>query len=138
MFAREKTRMGNPMRKKTRAPEGTDPDGSGDEDLVDLRLYVTDRTPRCLAAYENIRRICEEHVHGAYRITVIDLLRNPGQARTDDITAIPTLVRLPRTVRGRKIIGMLTDTGKVVDELDLEKRIAYQHQGTIRKMAPPT
>ena len=107
--------------------------GTEDEDFVDLRLYVTDKTPPCLTAYENIRNICEEHERGTYRITVIDLLKNPRQARTDDITAIPTLVRLPRTSGRRKIIGMLTDTDKVLEELDLQKRTVYQHEGTIRK-----
>ena len=109
---------------------------TGGEDFVDLRLYVTDKTPRCLTAYENIRRICEEYVNGTYRITVIDLQRNPGQARTGDITAIPTLIRLPRTPGSRKIIGMLTDTEKVLDELDLKKRTVYNHQGTFRKNVP--
>jgi len=106
------------------------------EDFVDLRLYVTDKTPRCLTAYENIRRICEEHVPGSYRITVIDLLRSPEIALADDITAIPTLIRLSRTPGRGKIIGMLTDTEKVLDELDLNKRTVYQHQGTIRKKVP--
>ena len=109
--------------------------GTNREDFVDLRLYITGKTPRCLTVYENIRRICEEYVPGTYRITVIDLRRNPGQARTDDITAIPTLIRLPGPGR-RKIIGMLNDTEKVLDELDLNKRTVYQYQGTIRKNVP--
>ena len=72
-----------------------------------------DKTPRCLTAYENIRKICEEYVTGGkYRITVIDLLKTRSMARTDEITAIPTLIRLPRTEGRRKIIGMLTDTEK--------------------------
>ena len=107
--------------------------GTDNEDFVDLRLYVADKTPRCLTAYENIRKICEEYVAGSYRITVIDLRKSPGTARADDITAIPTLIRLPRTLRGRKIIGMLTDTEKVLDELELRKRTVYQDQGTIRR-----
>jgi len=124
------------MGKKTGKTQAPDAAGPAEEDFVDLRLYVADTTPRCLNAYENIRTICEEYVTGTYRITVIDLLKNPGQARTDDITAIPTLVRLPRTPGHRKIIGMLTDTEKVLDELDLKKRAVYHHQGTIRHRVP--
>jgi len=106
--------------------------GTDNEDFVDLRLYVADKNPRCLTAYENIRKICEEYVTGSYR-TVIDLQKSPGTARADDITAIPTLVRLPHTLRGRKIIGMLTDTEKVLDELELRKRTVYEDQRTIRQ-----
>lgn len=106
-------------------------------DVVDLRLYVADETSRCLTAYGNLRKICEDHVPGSYRITVIDLLKNPSLARTDDITAIPTLVRMPRTPGRRMIIGMLTDTGKVLHELDLNtKKTGYQHQGTLRHGLP--
>ena len=124
------------MKKKAGATKATETAGTDAEDFVDLRLYVTDMTPRCLNAYENIRRICEEYVTGKYRITVIDLHKSPEIARTDDITAIPTLVRLPRTPGRRKIIGMLTDTKKVLDELDLRKNTGYQHQGTIRHRVP--
>ena len=124
------------MRKKAGAVNAAENAGGSGNDFVDLRLYVTNRTPRCLAAYENIRKICEEHIAGPYRITVIDLIREPGLARSDDITAIPTLVRVPRTRRGRKIIGMLTDTEKVLEELDLEKRAVYYHKGTVRKHLP--
>ena len=67
---------------------------------------------------------------------MIDLLKSPGIARQDDITAIPTLVRLPRTPRGRKIIGMLTDTEKVLEELDLKTGTVYHDQSTIRHKVP--
>ncbi len=107
-----------------------------EEDFVDIRLYVTNTTPRCLTAYQNIRKICEENASGSYRITVIDLLKAPGLAQSDDITAIPTLVRVPRTPRGRKIIGMLTDTKKVLEELDLKKRNVHHDEGTVRTIVP--
>jgi circadian clock protein KaiB len=111
--------------------------GEGGEDLVDLRLYVTDRTPRCLRAYENLMKICKEHVRGNYRITVIDLLENPDQARTDNITAIPTLVRVPRTPGHRKIIGMLTDTAKVLDGLDLNAKNGLHGAGSSARQPVP-
>jgi circadian clock protein KaiB len=100
---------------KTPAPDTAGASG----DFVDLRLYVTDRTPRCLTAYANIKKICEAYSPENYRITVIDLLKSPDLARIEDITAVPTLIRVPRTPGSRKIIGMLTDTKKVLEELDL-------------------
>jgi circadian clock protein KaiB len=123
----------------TRKPGvGKTPDTAGREDFVDLRLYVIDQTPRCLTAYENIQNICEEYAKGSYRITVIDLQKSPEMARAEDITAIPTLVRLPRAPGHRKIIGMLTDTKKVIEKLDLEKRTVYNCQGTIRTGGLPS
>ena len=92
-----------------------------------LRLYVAGQTPNSLTAFENLTKICEEHAGGKYRITVIDLLRNPEIARKEDITAIPTLVRVPRSPGRRKIIGVLTNTEKVLEELDLPKRASYDN-----------
>lgn len=115
----------------TKAPEIADTD---DRDFVDLRLYVTDETPGCRTAYDNIRRICDEYTGGKYRITVIDLLKNPEIARNDEITAIPTLIRIPRKEGRRKIIGMLTDTKKVLAGIDLPKKPVYLGKGTIRKI----
>lgn len=59
----------------------------------ELRLYIAGRTARCVAALENLERICEQNLQGRYRIEVVDLLENPQLARGDQILAIPTLVR---------------------------------------------
>lgn len=61
--------------------EQAETSGRDEGDLVDLRLYVAGRTPRCLTAYANIKKICEEFARGKYRITVIDLQKNPAIAR---------------------------------------------------------
>lgn len=84
----------------------------------ELRLYVAGQTPKSLAAFANLKKICEEHVPGKYRIEVVDLLENPRLAKGDQILAIPTLVRkLPEPVR--KIIGDLSDTERVLVGLDI-------------------
>jgi circadian clock protein KaiB len=86
-----------------------------------LRLYVAGQTPRAIAALENLKRICEEHLAGKYTIEVIDLLQNPQLARGDQILAVPTLVRkLPEPVR--KIIGDLSNEERVLVGLDLRPR----------------
>jgi circadian clock protein KaiB len=89
-----------------------------ESELYQLRLYVAGQTPRSLAAFANLKKICEEHLKGRYRIEVIDLLENPTLAKGDQILAIPTLVRkLPQPVR--KIIGDLSNTERVLIGLDL-------------------
>ncbi len=83
-----------------------------------LRLYVAGQTPRAMTALENLKRLCEEHLAGRYKIEVIDLIKNPQLARGDQILAIPTLVRkLPTPMK--KIIGDLSDKERVLVGLDL-------------------
>jgi circadian clock protein KaiB len=89
--------------------------------LWELRLYVSGQTPRSVAAFENLRRICEEHLAGEYSIEVIDVVKSPQLARGDQIIAVPTLVRkLPQPVR--KILGDLSNTERVLIGLDLRAR----------------
>ncbi len=90
-------------------------------ELWELRLYVAGQTPKSLAAFANLKRICEEHLAGRYRIEVIDLAERPQLAQGDQILAMPTLVRrLPPPLR--KIIGDLSDTERVLVGLDLIPR----------------
>ncbi|HEY6451141.1 MAG TPA: circadian clock KaiB family protein [Steroidobacteraceae bacterium] len=85
-----------------------------------LRLYVAGQTPRCLAAFSNLKKLCEEYLTGQYEIEVIDLLQTPALAQGDQILAIPTLVRkLPEPVR--KIIGDLSNTERVLVGLDIRR-----------------
>jgi circadian clock protein KaiB len=85
----------------------------------DLRLYVAGKTPRSVAALANLKRLCQEHLGRMYRIEVIDLVENPQLAASDQIVAIPTLVRqLPSPLR--KIIGDLSNTERVLVGLEIQ------------------
>ena len=86
----------------------------------ELRLYIAGQTPRAVAAFSNLKKICEEHLAGEYSIEVIDLLENPKLARGDQILAVPTLVRrLPTPIK--KIIGDLSNEERVLVGLDLRR-----------------
>jgi circadian clock protein KaiB len=86
--------------------------------LWQLRLYVMDSTPKSIAAFSNLKKVCESHLKGLYRITVIDLVKRPQLARGDQILATPTVVRrLPTPVR--TIIGNLSNVEHVLVGLDL-------------------
>jgi circadian clock protein KaiB len=86
-----------------------------------LRLYVAGQTPKSVTALANLRRICDEHMHGRYSVEVIDLMENPQLARRDQIVAIPTLVReLPSPLK--RIIGDLSNTERVLVGLDVVSR----------------
>ena len=86
--------------------------------IIDLCLFVAAATPRSNFALSNLRALCEQYLAGHYRIEVVDLVSDPGQARLNDVVAIPTLLK-----RGpgppRRVIGDLTDPLAVLRGLDL-------------------
>ncbi|ARS38439.1 circadian clock protein KaiB [Sphingobacteriaceae bacterium GW460-11-11-14-LB5] len=88
----------------------------------ELRLYVAGKTSKSVAALENLKKLCEEHLKGKYSIEVIDLLEKPQLAEGDQIFAIPTLVKkVPEPVR--KIIGDLSNEEKVLVGLDIRTKV---------------
>ena len=109
------------MKRDRREPQtlaevtGTGPAGP---DVWDLRLYVAGKTARSVAAFENLSRLCEQHLPGKYKIEVVDLLVHPQLAKGDQIVAIPTLVRkLPEPIR--KVIGDLSNVERTLVGLQL-------------------
>lgn len=86
-----------------------------------LRLYVAGTTPRSTRAILDARRICEEHLDGAFRLEVIDICQRPTLARDEQIVAVPTLVKhLPPPLK--KLVGDLSDLKRVLVGLDLRSR----------------
>jgi circadian clock protein KaiB len=84
----------------------------------EMRLYTAGQSPKSIAAYTNLKAICEDYLPGQYHIEVIDLLVNPKLSRDEQIVAIPTLMRvLPSPIR--KIIGDLSNTEQTLVGLQL-------------------
>jgi circadian clock protein KaiB len=107
-----------PMSLKEIGEEGGEPG-----EVWELRLYVAGQTPRSIAAFANLKKICEEHLPGRYNIEVVDLVKHPQLAAGDQILAIPTLVRkLPQPLR--KIVGDLRDTERALVGLQLRPAAA--------------
>ncbi len=96
----------------------------GDEDGVwYLRLYVAGQSTHSMRAFENLTQLCEAYLAGRYEIEIIDLVEHPDMAKSDDILAIPTLVRrLPEPLR--KVIGDLSNIDRVLVGLRLETATA--------------
>ena len=89
-----------------------------EEKKYELRLYVAGKTAKSVTALQNLKKYCEEHLKGQYKIEVIDLLVQPQLAEGDQIFAIPTLVRkVPEPIR--KIIGDLSNEEKVLVGLNI-------------------
>ena len=92
--------------------------GRGDRSYS-LRLYVAGQTTKSIAAFANLKRLCEEYMPGRYRIEVIDLVRNPELAAADQIFALPTLVRrLPPPLK--RVIGNLSNKEKFLLGMDIK------------------
>ncbi|HEY3898142.1 MAG TPA: circadian clock KaiB family protein [Chthoniobacter sp.] len=84
-----------------------------------LRLYVAGQTPRSITAFSNLKRLCEERLAGRYTIEVIDLVKNPHLAQSDQVIAIPTLVRkLPEPIK--RVVGDLSNTERVLVGMDMQ------------------
>ena len=86
-----------------------------------LRLYVAGMTPNSTRAISNLKKICEEHLAGQYDLNVIDVYQRPTLAKGEQIVAAPTLIKkLPFPMR--KLIGDMSDKGKVLVGLDIRIR----------------
>jgi len=84
-----------------------------------LRLYVAGQTPKSMTAFANLKKLCEEHLPNRYSIEVVDLSKQPQLAVSDQIVALPTLVRkLPEPIK--RIIGDLSNLERVLVGMDLK------------------
>lgn len=90
----------------------------GQAERYKLRLFVTGTTPRSIRAIENMHRICEENLHGAYDLEVVDVYKDPEATRELQVIATPTLVKiLPEPLR--RIIGDLSNRDRVLAGLNV-------------------
>ncbi len=101
-------------------PAFHDPPGASDEHWQ-LRLYIAGQSPKSLTAFANLKQLCEEYLPGRYTIEVIDLVERPQLARSEQIVAIPTLIRrLPAPIR--KVVGDLSNAEHALIGLQLRPR----------------
>lgn len=83
-----------------------------------LKLYVTGMTSRSARAIENLRMLCEKHLPERYDMQVIDVYQQPELARSEQIVAVPTLIKkLPLPLR--RLIGDMSDEKRVLVGLDI-------------------
>jgi circadian clock protein KaiB len=83
-----------------------------------LRLFITGATPNSVRAVTNIKQICEDHLKDRYSLEIIDVYQQQKVAEQEQLIALPLLIKkcpLPE----RRMIGDLSDTGKVLKGLGL-------------------
>jgi len=86
-------------------------------------LYLAGLTPVAKRARANIEAICHAHLNGHYSLELVDLFEHPAQAESDQIFAVPTLVRCyPGPVR--KMIGDLSNHAKVMSGMEIHEAVS--------------
>src|SRR5437764_15198297 len=110
------------MAKRIKAAEKKAPEQK--EHKWELRLYIAGNTPKSVTASNNLKKYCEEHLKGQYRIEVVDLLVSPQLAAGDKILTISTLVRKV-TVPIRKIICDMSNEVKCLVGLNIHPEKSY-------------
>lgn len=89
-----------------------------DKQVYKLRLFVTGTSPASVRAINNLQVILEQHLKGRYELEIIDVYQQPLLAKSEDITAIPVLIKKePKPVR--KLVGDMSDERKVLSGLGL-------------------
>lgn len=83
-----------------------------------LKLFVTGILPNSARAVINIKAICDKYLKDRYELEIIDIYQQPTMALSEDIIAIPILIKkfpLPEV----RLIGDLSDIEKVLAGLDI-------------------
>ncbi len=94
-----------------------------------LRLYVTGASPRSLLAISNIRRICDEHLQGNHDLEVVDICQHPALAKSEQIFAAPTLVKL-FPLPTRRFVGDMSRSERILLGLGLGEAVKQTSSAT--------
>ena len=90
------------------------------EEFYTLHLLIANHTPPSLLAIANLHSICKERLAERCHIKIIDIQKNPGRAKRENIVALPTLIRrgpLPE----KRVIGNLANIDRVLMGLGMSQ-----------------
>jgi len=91
---------------------------AGSEENIDLRLFVAGASPNSARAISNLTQFCRNHLKTKYSLEIIDVHQQPLRAQSEQIIALPLLIRLsPAPIR--RLIGDMSDTNKLIKGLGL-------------------
>ena len=83
-----------------------------------LKLYIADKNPSSARAITNLKSLSEKYLGDHHLVDILDLLKNPERCGSDQIIAIPTLVKLSPGPIAR-LLGDLSNTKLVLEGLGL-------------------
>jgi circadian clock protein KaiB len=85
-----------------------------------LKLYITGASPNSTRAVSNVKSICETYLKGRYQLEVIDVYQQASVAKTEQIIALPLLIKLSPSPK-KRLIGNMSDLNKVLKGLELSE-----------------
>lgn len=83
-----------------------------------LQLFVTGILPNSVRAIGNIKSICEKYLKDRYELEIIDIYQQPELAYTEDIIAVPLLIKKSPFPQER-MVGDMSNTEKVLNGLGI-------------------
>jgi len=89
-----------------------------DDSVYQLRLFVTGTSPVSVRAINNLHTVLETYLKDRYELEIIDVHQQPLLVQSDNVTAVPMLIKkFPAPVR--RMVGDMSDTEKVLRGLGL-------------------
>jgi circadian clock protein KaiB len=93
-------------------------DAVAEEYIYKLSLYITGASPNSSRAISNLKNICDKYLKDKYELEIIDIYQKPLVAESEQVIALPMLIkRLP--LPARRLIGDMSDINKVLRGLGL-------------------
>jgi circadian clock protein KaiB len=89
-----------------------------EEETYQLRLFVTGASPNSTRAISNLKDICEKYLAERYELEIIDIHQQPLMAQTEQIIAVPMLIKKSPGAE-RRLIGDMSNLEKVLKGLGL-------------------
>jgi circadian clock protein KaiB len=96
-------------------------DDLNDDESYVLRLFVTGAAPNSSRAIANLKEICETYLKGKYELEIVDVYQQPLIAETEQIIALPLLIKKSPSPQ-RRLIGDMSDLEKVLRGLNLQSK----------------
>lgn len=88
--------------------------------VVMMRLYIAASAPNSVKAIANLEAICKEHLQGAFKLEIIDVLEFPLRALADGVLVTPHLAKISPSPAA-KIVGNLSDRSNVLHALGIKQ-----------------
>src|ERR1700754_1051143 len=83
-----------------------------------LKLFVSGASRNSTRAINNLQRILETHFAGRYSLQIIDLYQEKSMAETEQIVAVPMLIR-KNPLPEQRLIGDMSNEERVITKLQV-------------------
>ena len=84
-----------------------------------LHLFVTGASPNSSRAIANLKEICETYLKDNYELEIVDVYQQPLIAESEQIIALPLLIK-KSPLPARRLIGDMSNTEKVLRGLGIQ------------------